>query len=336
MSYGLKSAGLQILAGIDNDKHCRATYEINLPGSKFIKHDLVRLTAPELGRRLGLKPNDPHLVFAGCSPCQFWSKIRTDKTKSKKSAFLLHNFERFIKYFLPGFIIVENVPGLLTKKSKSILPGFLEFLEKQGYNFDDGIVNANHFGVPQNRKRYVLIASRLVDSISLPAPIKDSSLVVSNFIGISRGFAQIASGSCDESGFHHTAASLSEKNLMRIKMTPKSGGDRSVWKNNKTLQIDAYRGKDDIFRDVYARMYWNRPAPTITTRFISFSNGRFGHPEEDRAVSLREGATLQTFPKSFVFKGENLNILARHIGNAVPPEMARRIGEHLTAIVKNG
>lgn len=115
-------------------------------------------------------------------------------------------------------------------------------------------------------------------------------------------------------------------------MTHKSGGDRSAWKQDGDLQIDAYRGRDDIFRDVYGRMCWDRPAPTITTRFISFSNGRFGHPDEDRAISLREGATLQTFPRSYRFLATNQATVARHIGNAVPPAMAERIGRHLLRI----
>ena len=104
------------------------------------------------------------------------------------------------------------------------------------------------------------------------------------------------------------------------------------WRNDTDLQIQAYIDRDNIFRDVYGRMFWEKPAPTITTRFISLSNGRFGHPEEDRAISIREGATLQSFPKNFVFRGDSLNALARQIGNAVPPELARRIGRHIMAV----
>ena len=336
MSYGLQKAGIRVLAGIDNDRECRETYKTNVLGAHFIKHDITTLSAPELGRRLEIKQHDPNLVFAGCSPCQYWSKIRTDKTKSEKTAFLLRNFERFIRHFHPGFIIVENVPGLLTNKTESILPDFLTFLKNEGYAYDEGIVNANHFGVPQNRKRYLLIASWLVKEIRLPASQNDPALVVSNFIGVANGFARIAAGHKDPSDFQHTAAALSKQNLERIRVTLKSGGDRSCWRNSPDLQIPAYQGRDDIFRDVYARMYWDRPAPTITTRFNSFSNGRFGHPTEDRAISIREGATLQTFPTTFVFKGRNMASVTRQIGNAVPPEMAKRIGTHILGIAHNG
>lgn len=331
MSYGLGRAGVTVLGGIDNDAACKKTYQRNV-GAKFIKHDISTLSAPALGRRLGLEPDDPYLIFAGCSPCQFWSKIRTDKSKSERTAFLLNKFQKFIAHFRPGFVVVENVPGLLTNKSESILPGFVQFLHQLGYATDDGVINARNYGVPQNRKRYLLIATRLIQSIRLPAAEENANLTVGSFIGIANGFSAIAAGHRDPTDLQHTASALSAENLKRIRMTPPSGGDRSAWKDDNELQIEAYRGRDDIFRDVYARMFWDRPAPTITTRFNSLSNGRFGHPDEDRAISIREGATLQTFPKEFVFVGTNLNCLARQIGNAVPPALAERIGRHLMEV----
>jgi DNA (cytosine-5)-methyltransferase 1 len=336
MSYGLQKSGIQILAGIDNDPDCRETYVTNIKGSRFIEKDLTKLSCPDLSRLLGLRRDDPNLVFAGCSPCQYWSKIRTDKGKSEKSAFLLRNFERYICYFRPGFVVVENVPGLLTNMQESILPGFVAFLEGAGYSYEDGIVNANNFGVPQNRKRYLLIASRTLEKVTLPRPEKNPNLVVGQFIGTANGFARIEAGSKDTSHFQHAAAALTEQNLKRIRLTPKSGGNSSSWRKIPELQIPAYRGRDDVFRDVYGRMFWDRPAPTITTRFNSLSNGRFGHPDEDRAISVREGATLQTFPKTYIFKGRNRLSVTRQIGNAVPPEMARRIGVHLLTIANHG
>jgi len=336
MSYGLQTAGIQILAGIDNDLSCKETYERNITDAKFINNDITDLKEDNLGSLLNINKNDDNLILAGCSPCQYWSKVRTDKTKSLKSAFLLKNFERFIAHFRPGFVVVENVPGLATNKKQSILPDFIGFLRKEGYAYDDGVINAIEYGVPQNRKRYLLIASRLTENIRLPGPEYNPNLVVKNYIGIANGFNKILAGHRDDSDFLHSAAILSKENLKRIQLTPKSGGDRSSWKDDKSLQIPAYLGKDNIFRDVYGRMYWDRPAPTITTRFNSFSNGRFGHPEEDRAISIREGATLQTFPKHFIFKGSNMASLARQIGNAVPPEIARRIGAHIIEIAQHG
>jgi DNA (cytosine-5)-methyltransferase 1 len=262
MSYGLSQAGISVLAGIDNDADCRETYVGNVPGGSFIKHDLCTLSAPELGRRLRLRQDDPTLVFAGCSPCQFWSKIRTDRSKSIRTAFLLAQFQRFIRHFLPGFLVIENVPGLLTRESKSILPGFVRFLEKLDYVLEDGIINAVNYGVPQNRKRYLLVGSRVSESVTLPPEEPNATLTVRSFLGPSNGFEKIAAGYRDESDFQHTASAMSAENLERIRLTPKSGGNRFVWKDNDMLQIPAYRGRDDIFRDVYARMYWDRPAPS--------------------------------------------------------------------------
>jgi DNA (cytosine-5)-methyltransferase 1 len=336
MSYGLQAAGIDVLAGIDNAADCRKTYTSNVLGAKFIKHDISTLSPRELGLRLELRRNDPDLIFAGCSPCQFWSKIRTDKKRSEKTAFLLKQFRKFIRHFNPGFVVVENVPGLHSRKGESILSDFIGFLSDSGYSWSDGVVNASSYGVPQNRMRYLLIATRLSNSIDLPKPRKRKGMSVASFIGVANGFNRIAAGEVDSDDPLHRAASLSADNLERISLTPKSGGCRDAWKDHKALQIAAYKGRDEIFRDVYGRMYWDRPAPTITTRFNSFSNGRFGHPEENRAISLREGATLQTFPKTFQFFAPNISSIARQIGNAVPPALAKHIGEHLLAVDSDG
>jgi DNA (cytosine-5)-methyltransferase 1 len=336
MSYGLAQAGINVLAGIDFDESCRETYEKNNQPARFLLHDIKELQPVELARKLGICQNADDLLLVGCTPCQFWSKVNTDRKKSRKSAFLLREFERFVDWFRPGFILIENVPGLLSKKKHSILPQFERFLAAHGYAYAQGVINANHYGVPQIRKRYLLIASRLVEEIKLPRPYKNKNLTVRSFIGTANGFRCIRAGRKDTTSFLHTAAKLSSLNLRRLAKTPRNGGTRESWKDDAALQIPAYLGKDDIFRDVYGRMYWNRPAPTITTRFNSISNGRFGHPSQRRAISLREGATLQTFPKRYVFMARNEIGLARQIGNAVPPALGRRIGRHLISIAHNG
>jgi len=336
MSFGLQQAGVRVVAGVDNSAECEPTYLANISDAKYLRRDVASLSAPELERRLQINKNDPNLIFCGCSPCQFWSKIRTDKTKSAQSAQLLHHFRKFIRYFRPGFVVVENVPGLYRRRSESILGEFLLFLKRHNYNWADGVINANHYGVPQNRMRYLLIATRLSSAISLPPPVIDDGLIVSAFIGLRNGFEAIAAGQVDSTERIHTAAALSANNLRRIKLTHPSGGTRSAWSNDPELSIRAYSGREDMFCDVYGRMYWDKPAPTITTRFNSLSNGRFGHPEENRAISIREGATLQTFPPNYRFIGSNMISLSRQIGNAVPPELARRIGEHLSSGSWNG
>jgi DNA (cytosine-5)-methyltransferase 1 len=329
MSFGLQMAGVKVLGGIDIADDCKVTYEENVVGARYLMADVTSISMRKVARTFHIRRNDPALVFAGCSPCQFWSKIRTDKTKSARTAYLLSHFEAFIAHFRPGFVVVENVPGLLTRKRASLLPGLLRFLANIGYNCSDGVINANHYGVPQNRMRYLLIASRLTKNVSLPPARKNPSLVVRSFIGAENGFPEVSAGYRDNSPFNHSTALLSDQNLKRIRLVPRDGGDRRAWSRRKDLQLPAYKHSDKIFRDVYSRMYWDRPAPTITTRFRSVSNGRFGHPDEDRAISIREGATLQTFPKSFRFCAPSLDDCARQIGNAVPPVLAKRIGKHL-------
>ena len=152
-------------------------------------------------------------------------------------------------------------------------------------------------------------------------------MTVADVIGVENGFQKIKAGHKDTTDFQHTVAGLSEVSLKRMAMTPHDGGNRLSWANQLELQLDCYIGKDDIFKDNYGRMWWNKPSPTITTKFFSISNGRFAHPEEDRAISIREGATLQSFPKNYVFKTKSIAGAARIIGNAVPCEYARRLGE---------
>ena len=329
MTCGFREAGIKVLAGIDIDSSCKETYEYNNKGSKFIEADIKNYSFEQLKIDTGIKANDDNLVFIGCSPCQYWSIIQTDRTKSQETKNLLKDFQKFIEHFLPGYIVVENVPGLSKRAIESELDKFIVVLEKLGYTVVHDILNAQHFGIPQNRKRFTLIASRVNNNISLPSGSKDKKYLVKDFIGEWNGFPKIKAGHIDNTNFKHSAASLSKNNLKRIKLTKKDGGTREKWSEDDNLQIKAYKGKDNSFRNVYGRMFWDKPAPTITTRFNSLSNGRFGHPEEDRALSIREGATLQTFPSIYDFKEKSLGKIARHIGNAVPPKFSQEIAKHI-------
>lgn len=334
MTCGLRMAGIDVLGGVDIAADCRETYEFNNPPARFVEQDASDLDMETLSDIFDIHRDDSHLIFVGCSPCQYWSKIRTDRGKSEKSAFLLKEFQRFIDSFLPGFVVLENVPGLRSNP-QSYLPHFRDFLRHSGYSFADDVIDTSRYGVPQHRHRYLLVASRTCASVTLPEG--DAATVsVRQVIGETNGFPRIAAGHADDTNFMHTSADLSALNLRRIRATPHDGGDRFSWKDDPELQIDAYKGRDDIFRDVYGRIRWDAPAPTITTRFNSLSNGRFGHPEEDRALSLREGACLQTFPKSYRFFGPSRNSVARQIGNAVPPLLARHIGTHLMRLSNHG
>jgi DNA (cytosine-5)-methyltransferase 1 len=352
MTHGLLSAGIDVLAGVDNHLPCKTTYEHQSNNKRpngdvvqFIHRDIATLNPSDFAIDIGIEKCDDNLVFAGCSPCQYWSKVNTSRERSATSKALLEHFWRFVDALRPGYVVVENVPGLHTKGTSSGLAAFLGFLDDAGYAYDDDTVAVCFYGVPQKRSRYLLVATRVFPpgsnpAIALPEPDRAAGpfpegMKLKHHIGKRNGFKPIRAGMRCEQPPLHWAAKLSDRNLQRIRMTPKNGGSRVAWREDPDLQIEAYRDKDDIFRDVYGRMKWNEPAPTITTRFNSLSNGRFGHPTEHRAISLREGAVLQTFPLSYVFP-LSFPEAARQIGNAVPPELARRIGcrlvEHYSSV----
>lgn len=335
MTRGMLDAEIEVLAGIDVDPTCKETYELNNGPAKFILEDISKFQPEQLERYLtpagdevSVKKNDDNLLFIGCSPCQYWSTMRTDKSRSHKSRNLLVDFKRFISHFNPGHIVIENVPGILTRP-ESPLKDFLAFLETQGYpHVDHGVIKVWEHGVPQTRKRFVLVASR-VHEVSLPKPDKNCKNKVSQFIRDPKKFPAIPPGHVDPTPYCHTTAGLSDRNQRRLAMTPADGGSRLAWAKTE-LQLPVY-AKNDYkesfgFQDVYGRMFWDRPAPTITTRFYSISNGRFAHPDQDRPISLREGAALQTFDVSYGFHAKSIADNARLIGNAVPPELAKRIG----------
>ncbi|MEN6323674.1 MAG: DNA cytosine methyltransferase [Proteiniphilum sp.] len=328
MSYGMQEAGIKILAGIDFDKNCKATYEANIKGAQFIHADVFDLKEQELEKKLSLNRNDDELVLIGCSPCQFWSTINTDKTRSSKSKNLLREFSRFVKYFRPGYVVVENVPGVLRKKEESGLNEFIEWLKNNGYeNPHFKVHNVNDFGVPQNRQRFTLIATRNSKKEIRPLEEKGKKPVVEDVLGIKNGFPKIETGNNDESDFLHTVSNISDINKKRLEKVEKDGGNRLGFANEPELQLPCFVGKDNSFKDTFGRLWWKKPSPTITTKFFSISNGRFVHPEEDRALSLREGAVLQSFPKTYKFKGNSISNIARMIGNAVPPRYAMAIGK---------
>lgn len=321
VTCGFREAGIDVLGGIDIDPSCKETYEKN-NNAKFLLADVSNLAKKEIGNFFNIYRNQNNLIFVGCSPCQYYSNIKTDKTKSKTTRLLLEDFQDFVGYYRPGYVFVENVPGF-DKKKGSPINNFKSFLKEHGYVYDDGVLNAKYFGVPQNRRRYILLATRLKKEIKLPLQDKKNIKTVRSSIGDENLFPPIEAGHKDKSSVLHSAAQLSELNIKRIKTTKKNGGDRRTWPLE--LQPNCYKNHSGHY-DVYGRMHWDKPSPTITTRFISYSNGRYGHPEQNRAISLREGAMLQSFPYNYKFISESQNTIAKMIGNAVPPKLAKQIG----------
>jgi DNA (cytosine-5)-methyltransferase 1 len=179
--------------------------------------------------------------------------------------------------------------------------------------------------VPQSRRRFSLLATRLHIDAVFPKPNRKKGPTVRDVIGPKKGFYKIGPGHLDITPFRHTTTKLSKRNVLRLRKTQKDGGSWLDWADDKDLKRKKYRGIG--FIDNYGRMSWDKPAPTITTKFTSISNGRFAHPVENRGISLREGATLQTFPKRYIFPHERLSVSARIIGNAVPPLFAKKLAQ---------
>jgi DNA (cytosine-5)-methyltransferase 1 len=307
--------------GIDNDRDAADTYRANFPEAKFLEIDVRQLAASDLKPLL---PTGP-LLFAGCAPCQPFSRQNRNKKTTDPRRDLLSEFARILIAIRPEYIIVENVPGLQRVTRSGPLHAFVRRLMRTGYQVSIDVLRALDFGVPQERRRLVVVAA-LAEEPALPVPTHGPGLLrtatVRDFV---RGLPPLASGETDERDPDHVAMALSEMNLKRIRSTPE-GGDRRNWPKKLLLECHSqHKGHTDV----YGRMSWDKPASGLTTRCISYSNGRFGHPDQDRAISVREAACLQTFPRSFRFSGSPTS-KARQIGNAVPPLMAQRIVEALT------
>lgn len=319
----MRAAGLSVRLGIDIDPDAAETFRSNFSEADFLCKDIREVSVRDLTNFIARDDGLP-VVFGACAPCQPFSKQNKQSGTADARRNLLPEFHRFVEEYRPEYIFIENVPGMQTVKG---IPGpfedFLSFLSKLGYFYDFKVVLAYNYGVPQRRKRLVLIASKL-GTIKVPEPITgpgalDSSLpTVRQWIA---GLATLPAGGVDPNDAIHRAAALSSLNIQRISSTPVGSG-RESWPRSLRLAChENYAGHTDV----YGRMHWDKPASALTTRCISLSNGRFGHPDQNRAVSVREAACIQTFPRDFKFFG-NLNSMARQVGNAVPVKMAEVFG----------
>lgn len=325
LTRGLLNIGISVVLGIDIEESFRKTYESNNAPAKFLAKTIRDLTVHDISSRIG-KVTADQLLLVGCAPCQPFTKQRRDYTQDDDRTLLLE-FARIISDLRPGQVVIENVPGITRVHGFSAYRRFRKILKDLKYRFAEGIIDAKHFGVPQTRRRFVMIAG-LGMMPSLPPPTHGPGrlpyVTVRNAIA---GYPSIAAGDCDSTVPNHRAASLSSLNFKRISQTPKDGGGRDKWPTE--LVLACHKGNHKGHSDVYGRMWWDRPAPALTCRFRSLSNGRYGHPEQDRAISLREGAKLQTFDDSVVFYGHSQEFLAQQIGNAVPVKVAEAIGGHV-------
>lgn len=324
LTRGLVEAGIPIRLGVDIDAGCRETYERNNPGSRFLHADVRELDVREITRALALVDRD-ELLVAACAPCQPFAQLNRQGRDHR--ATLLGRIGRVVQALRPGQIFVENVPGLARVRASSTLSRFRSLLRRLGYGYWEGVVNANVYGVPQTRRRFIIIAVRGVDPTP-PPPTHGPGLLPYETVGDAiRGYPAIEAGEVHPTVPNHRAAMLSPLNLERIRHTPHDGGNRTAWPPH--LWLDCHRNGYTGHTDVYGRMHWGRPAPTLTCKCHSLTNGRYGHPEQDRAISFREAARLQSFGDDYVFHAEVQGHLAAQIGNAVPVRLAYAVGRHI-------
>ena len=327
LSHGFLLEGFDVRAGIDVDATCRYAYERN-NRADYVTQDVSELSADTL--RALFVARQPK-VLVGCAPCQPFSEYSQNRADTKWR--LLGHFARLIEEVKPEVVSMENVPRLTTFKGGTLFKGFLSALAGAGYEHVwQQTVDCRDFGVPQTRKRLVVLASRVGPIRLLESDLRPSKdVTVRESIG---HLPPIPAGGQDAEDPLHRASGLSPTNLARIRAaTP--GKTWREWNDAKLRAACHRRSSGRWYSSVYGRMSWDEAAPTLTTQCNGFGNGRFGHPEQDRAISLREAALLQTFPATYEFfePGSRWSIAdaARSIGNAVPVLLARAIARSVAA-----
>lgn len=295
LSLGLRKAGLRQRLAVDADEGCVATYRRNFPRANVRCAKVEDLRPRDIWDEL----DDPErFVLAGCPPCQLFSRLHQ---KQPGGDHVIYSYLKLVRRIRAPYVVFENVPQITAYSD--VWSSFTGTLRGAGYNIWSEVVNAADFGVPQNRKRLLVIAT-LEGSIAPARRPRRHQTVREAIADLPFEDPTIA---------NHTAMEMSDANRARIRRTKKDGGNH---RQGRT------------FSDSYSRMFWDKAAPTITTRCVSFSNGRFGHPEYHRALTVREAARLQGFPDHFVFEG-GVWTAARQVGNAVPPPLASWMGRML-------
>jgi len=329
LSYGLQKTGITVRGGVDLDPKCETPFKANIQGAKFFLEDITTTDARKIGqlyRKKSLK------LLAGCAPCQPFSNLRNGTNKSMSDKWpLLNEFSRLVNSLKPDFVTMENVPQL---KKQSVFSDFVETLKRLGYQVSSSVIDAAEYGVPQRRNRLVLLAS-------LHGPIR---LLSPEEIGVKRktirdaigNLPSLKAGETNMADPMHKARALSDLNLERIKAS-KPGGTWEDWPEH--LKLECHKKESGVtFKSVYGRMQWDQPAGTITTQSTNIGTGRFGHPSQDRALSLRELAILQSFPADYIFTKDNDNIeftpIGRLIGNAVPVDLGYAVGRSINQHAK--
>lgn len=326
LSYGLKKAGILVVAGVDLDSSCKYAYEENVKAD-FLPMDITELHGSEIKKKYWGKPNETK-ILVGCAPCQPFS-THANKIKDKQSNekwHLIDEFKRVINETSPDIVSMENVPNLANQK---IFKDFVEFLEQNGYFVFYTNVYCPDYGIPQKRRRLVLLASKHGEiKLIPPTHTTDNYVTLKDAIG---NLPPVKSGETHKSDPLHKTTKLSPINVKRIRAS-KPNGTWLDW--SEDLQLACHKKKTGkTYKSVYGRMSWDEPSSTITTQFFNYGTGRFGHPVQDRALTIREAAILQTFPSNYKFYEDEKDIsitkLGVYIGNAVPVDLGYVIGKSI-------
>ena len=332
LTHGLARGGVQVVAGIDLDPECRFPYEAN-NRSKFLEQDISSVSGDSLR---ALWAHEPYSLLAGCAPCQPFSTYGRHKQRrlgNKTKWGLVAEFGRLVTESRPDFVTMENVPQLVAHEVfEDLVASLCE------YHLWWNVIDCSRYGVPQTRKRLVLLASRLgpISLLSPPPPSEKYSQELTVRKAISH-LKPLRAGEADPNDSLHSACRLSNLNLRRIKAS-KPGGTWRDWNSELVAKCHA-KDSGETYPGVYGRMGWDDPAPTITTQSFGYGNGRFGHPKQNRAITLREAAILQTFPESYRFLPDGararFSVLGKLIGNAVPVQIGETIAQSFLAHISN-
>lgn len=323
LTCGLQRANIDVVAGIDLDDSCKYSFEHN-NNSKFIHKSIDKVTGKDI-RKL-LRGYDIK-ILVGCAPCQPFSSHQKNKKnrKNHKDWSLLYQFARIIEESKPHIVSMENVPELAKEK---VFTDFVDNLNRLKYHVSVSIVNVADYGVAQNRKRLILLASKKKKLALLHPTHKKHPTCVRDVIG---HLPSVQAGEICVTDRLHVSSVLHEINMKRIKASKPNGTWRD-WPEELVLECHK-KDTGKTYASVYGRMAWDGFAPTITTQFTGYGTGRFGHPTQNRALTLREGALLQSFPQRYSFVSDteeiSLKSIARHIGNAVPPRLGEIVGQSI-------
>jgi DNA (cytosine-5)-methyltransferase 1 len=325
LSHGFRLEGFDVVAGIDFDSKCRYPFEQN-NDAPFLLKDVAEIDADDLASHF--IPDLPR-ILVGCAPCQPFSKYSQGREDGRWQ--LLEHFSRLICEVKPDVVSMENVPRLRKFMDSSVFNAFVRTLRNNDYFVDWKVAYCPDYGIPQSRSRLVLIASKFG-----PPGVPEATRAPENYPTVRDAIGHlppIDAGGADDDDPLHRCSELSANNARRIQASLPGGSWRD-WDDDLVTPCHR-RETGQGYSSVYGRMKWDEPAPTITTQFFGFGNGRFGHPEQDRAISLREGALIQTFPRDYAFvpEGQKVEIktLGRLIGNAVPVGLGRAIARRIRA-----